>query len=420
MRFPTSDFHTMDIEDADTSKILAKAAKQRDKKGFNDFLIIDADCHHYETESLREIVEFIKDPVLKQTAKSEISVGSGVTTTLLPAAIGQQGMAGRITRYSLRRAEKTAEGNGRRPLELTLRSMDAMGVDYGVLFPTPMLLLGLHPQPEVEVEFARAYNRWMTEKVLPQETRIVAMPYLPINDPDATYRTIKEFGDKKGVVGFLVVNVHYKALYENAFMKTYALIEELGKPIAFHAGYNWSDRLFSTTNKFIVAHAFGFTMFNALACANWIVNGIPERFPKLKVIWIESGLAWIPWLMQRLDAEYKMRSSECPALKKLPSEYMRDMYYSAQPMEVPDDLSVLQTTFKMMNAETQLFWASDYPHWDMDLPSRIYDLPFLSEQAKRNILGENARRIFNLDVRDRFPEYASRKKAESKPTLKRR
>jgi predicted TIM-barrel fold metal-dependent hydrolase len=41
-------------------------------------------------------------------------------------------------------------------------------------------------------------------------------------------------------------------------------------------------------------------------------------------------------------------------------------------------------------------YSSDYPHWDMDLPSTIYDLPFLSEQAKRNILGGNAMRVFNL------------------------
>ena len=180
-------------------------------------------------------------------------------------------------------------------------------------------------------------------------------------------------------------------------------VEEIGKPIGFHAAYNWSDRIFSGTNKFIVAH-LGFTLFHALACANWIANGLPERFPKLKVIWIEAGLAWVPWLMQRLDNEYKMRTSECPGLKRLPSEYMREMYYTSQPMEMPEDMRVLETTFRMMHAETQLLWSSDYPHWDMDLPSTIYDLPFLTEQAKRNILGENARRLFNLDVSQRFPD----------------
>ena len=100
-----------------------------------------------------------------------------------------------------------------------------------------------------------------------------------------------------------------------------------------------------------------------------------------------------------------MRSSECPGLKKLPSEYFKEMYYTAQPMERPDDMRLLEDTFRTVKADTQLLYASDYPHWDMDLPSTIYDLPFLDETAKRNILGENARRLFNLDVSDRFPNY---------------
>jgi predicted TIM-barrel fold metal-dependent hydrolase len=50
----------------------------------------------------------------------------------------------------------------------------------------------------------------------------------------------------------------------------------------------------------------------------------------------------------------------------------------------------------MIKAETQLVWSSDYPHWDFDLPGVIYDLPFLKEQSKRNILGANAARLFNL------------------------
>jgi predicted TIM-barrel fold metal-dependent hydrolase len=57
----------------------------------------------------------------------------------------------------------------------------------------------------------------------------------------------------------------------------------------------------------------------------------------------------------------------------------------------------MEATFRAMNAETQLLFSSDYPHWDFNLPSTIYDLPFLSDQAKRQILGENARRVFNLD-----------------------
>jgi hypothetical protein len=50
-----------------------------------------------------------------------------------------------------------------------------------------------------------------------------------------------------------------------------------------------------------------------------------------------------------------------------------------------------------MNAETQLMYSSDYPHWDMDLPSTIYDLPFLNREQKLNILGGNALKVFNLE-----------------------
>src|SRR6266516_860622 len=72
-------------------------------------------------------------------------------------------------------------------------------------------------------------------------------------------------------------------------------------------------------------------------------------------------------------------------------------YYTTQPIE-NTNLEALQFNLKMINAEKTLMFASDFPHWDFNLPSTIYDLPFLSEQAKRNILGETARDVYNLDV----------------------
>ena len=112
----------------------------------------------------------------------------------------------------------------------------------------------------------------------------------------------------------------------------------------------------------------------------------------------EAGLAWLPFLMQRLDHEHMLRPSEFPTLKKQPSDYMRDMYYASQPMEMTD-MRGLECTFQMINAETQLLYSSDYPHWDFDVPSAIWDLPFLSEKAKHNILGGTASRLFNLPPR---------------------
>jgi predicted TIM-barrel fold metal-dependent hydrolase len=61
-------------------------------------------------------------------------------------------------------------------------------------------------------------------------------------------------------------------------------------------------------------------------------------------------------------------------------------------------VAVHEHVHSLIKAETQLLYSSDYPHWDFDLPSTIYDLPFLNEQAKRNILGGNAIRLFNLKL----------------------
>src|SRR5262249_47629661 len=128
-------------------------------------------------------------------------------------------------------------------------------------------------------------------------------------------------------------------------------------------------------------------------------NGLGERFPNLPVIWIEGGLAWVPFLMQRLDHEYMLRSSEYPLLKKKPSDYMRDMYYASQPMERENPRAV-EITFRVNETEKRLLYASDYPHWDFDLPGAIWDLRFLSEKARHNILGGTAARLFKLPPRN--------------------
>ena len=404
-------FHSSDaaydriVEGYDSGAHLENATREAARRGLDKVLVVDVDAHHYETDNFGPILQFIEDPNLRQIALNTFSYKG--PAALLMDQPGYQDMGGRVMRYQMRKTEKVEVPGVPREVAQTLRWMDALSVDYCCLFPTPMLFLGLHPQAEVEANLARAYNRWMTEHVLPHNDRIRSMLYLPFNDPEATYRMVKEFGGRKGVVGFMVVSTRYKSVADNAYMKTYALLEEMGLPISFHASYHWNDQLMSVANRFITAHAVGFTFFNAVHCANWVINGLNERFPKLKVIWIESGLAWIPWLMQRLDNDYRMRSSEAPALKRLPSDYMREMFYSTQPMEKVNNREALEVTMKMIKADTQLMYSSDYPHWDMDLPHTVWDMDFLPEQARRNILGETAAKLFNIDVSARFPKLGA-------------
>ena len=383
-------------EKLDTYESLAHAEQQAIERGYSDFTIVDVDAHHYENESWAEIIEYIEDPVIKQLAQSYQSK-DGSRSALIPQTIGNQQNSGRILRNKLRFTEET-DGSVPRDVEIVKRAMRMIGIDYTVVFPTPMLFLGLHPQANIEVAVARAYARWMTEKILPVDSSIKTMLYLPFNDPTESLRLIEEFSDKPGVVGFMVTSVRFRPVHHRAYMKVYKALEERNMPLGFHAAYSdRGDRSMEQLGNFISVHALGFPFYNMIHLSNWVISGLPERFPNLKVIWIESGLAWIPFLMQRLDHEYMMRTQEAPLLKKKPSDYMREFFYTVQPMERYHDPDVLKMTFKMINAETQLLYASDYPHWDFDLPSVIYDLPFLTEEAKRNILGGSACKLFNLE-----------------------
>jgi hypothetical protein len=245
----------------------------------------------------------------------------------------------------------------------------------------------------METQLMFAYNRWFSTRILGHDPRIKSLLALPFNSPEACLRTIREFADKPGVVGFIITGQRTNGVYRNDYMPVYRELEERGLPLGFHAGPDYTiGRL---VNRFVSVHSLSFVTCNMIHMANWLMNGLPERFPKLKVIWIESGLAWLPFMMQRLDHEYLMRQSDAPLLKRLPSEYMREMFYTSQPME-RTNLKLLEGTFEAINAETQLLYASDWPHWDFDTPGQVATLPFLSQQAKRNILGENARRLFKL------------------------
>ena len=381
---------------SDTRDVLAHSRRYANEKGLDDVLIVDVDAHVTETAFWGEIIERMDSDVYQQMAKSfQDRVGSPPGLLNAQPGLLFQDVYGRIPHQQSQ--QESVEGSTvHRQVELARRAMDSMAIDYMVVFPTPMLLLGTHPQAEVEVQLAGAFNRWLTSEVLADEPRLRGLMYLPFNTPEACPDIIEEFGDKPGVMGFTVTSTRMKAVHHNAYMKTYAMLEERGLPLAFHAGFNWGDGSMSQLNRFLSMHALSFVHCNLIHMTNWVINGLPERFPKLDVMWVESGLAWLPYLMQRLDTEFMMRTSEAPLLKRKPSDYMKEMYYSSQPLETHHP-KLLEATFEAINAETQLLWCSDWPHWDFDGPSVIWDLPFLNEKQKRNILGENAARVFKLD-----------------------
>ena len=382
----------------DSREILRHAKIAARRRKLQDWFVVDVDAHHVETVSWNEVVQYLDDPVVRDQALYVHQDRFGAPPYGLNGDLGlrYQSVGGRIPHQDGLR-EKVEDISVHRDVTLTRRAMDSLGVDNMVVFPTPMLFLGLHPQPEMEVWLSRAYNKWMQEKLLAVENRIKFLAVLPFNTPEECERIVKETAGKNGIIGYAIPSTRHAPVHHNKYMRLYSMIEETGMPLSFHAGYHWDDPSLKTVNRFLGMHALGFAWPNIVHCTNWVLNGMPVRFPKLKVIWIESGLAWVPFVMQRLDDQFLMRPSEAPHLKRLPSEYMRDhCWYTTQPMEATN-LKALECTLDMIKADSQLLYASDWPHFDFDLPSEITDLPFLSEQTKRNILGLNAARIFNLD-----------------------
>src|SRR5215471_7673775 len=113
------------IEELNTSRLLAHARKQAQRRRLDDVLIVDVDSHHYENECYDEFLPFMENDVWRQLTLSGRTKGR---QTIMPSQVGAQDMGGRITRYTMRASEKTGEGK-LRDVQLGHRWMDAMGVD---------------------------------------------------------------------------------------------------------------------------------------------------------------------------------------------------------------------------------------------------------------------------------------------------
>src|SRR5258708_38983288 len=130
----------------------------------------------------------------------------------------------------------------------------------------------------------------------------------------------------------------------------------------------------------------------------------------MPLLCMEAGVAWLSFVMPRLDMTYRMRVSESPLLTRRPSEYIREFFFTTQPLELSSDPRFLKMFVDACDGGDHLLYASDYPHQDFDLPSVITDLPFLSDDEHRNILGLNAMRLFgleNLKLQDRLAVRAN-------------
>ena len=117
--------------------------------------------------------------------------------------------------------------------------------------------------------------------------------------------------------------------------------------------------------------------------ASLVIEGVPERFPRLKIVFIEGGFGWIPSAMWRMDQHFERFRSEVPHLKRHPSEYVREhFWFTTQPIDEPDEARHLRSLIEWVGVDRLLF-SSDYPHWDFDDPRFAFKTPLTeTERAK--------------------------------------
>jgi predicted TIM-barrel fold metal-dependent hydrolase len=129
--------------------------------------------------------------------------------------------------------------------------------------------------------------------------------------------------------------------------------------------------------------------------ASLVIEGVFERFPRLRVIFIESGFSWVPALKWRLDQHRQRFADEVRHLRRLPSEYIRDhIWFTTQPVDEPERPKDMRAIIDWIGTD-RLLYSSDYPHWDFDDPRHTFKIP-LSSEERRTIFHDNAHAFYGV------------------------
>jgi predicted TIM-barrel fold metal-dependent hydrolase len=135
---------------------------------------------------------------------------------------------------------------------------------------------------------------------------------------------------------------------------------------------------------------------NMTHLVNFIVTGIFEDFPDLKVTLVEGGYSWLLYFKHRLNQLYKSLRAETPWLKRSPEEYLhKHIRFTTQPVE-EIEIDELEIVFKSFDADKLLVFSSDYPHWDADDP--IFARKYIPSKFHDDIFFNNANGFYNLGL----------------------
>ena len=281
-----------------------------------------------------------------------------------------------------------------------LELLDRQGLDAAVLYPTLAILWEAELEDvELSQAYTRAYNRWIVDFCRPSRGRLVPIAHLSLGDPQAAARELAR-AVRDGARGAFVApfTLTRKPHGHPDHDPLFAAAQDLGVPIAIHPTFEptWASSqrfrdvrrarlLLSVSGSDGVRHAFT-TLFDFATF---------DRFPRLKVVVLESGAGWIGYWLDRLDAVYEATFlGDRVPLREKPSVYFRRQCWISCD---PDERTV--PALSELYGADRFFWASDFPHPDHtgDYLEELEVLAAkLDEPARTRLLGTNVREAYSI------------------------
>lgn len=272
--------------------------------------------------------------------------------------------------------------------------LDPLGTSFGIL----NCLHAGASQVDVELGAAlcRAVNDWQVAEWLEPEPRLRASIVMPFDAAELSVAEIDRVAGHRGFVQALMLVRTLEPIGRRRYWPILEACERHGLPLGIHfGGYSGHPVSSSGWPSYYLEDHTAMAMAFQAQLVSLVFEGVFERFPALQVVCIEGGVAWLPPLVWRMDRLFEAMRDEVPELRRRPSEYVREhVWLTTQPVEEPDRPEQLIQVFDRIGWDRLLF-ATDYPHWDYDDPTRAFPTS-LPEGGRDQVYSSNARALYGL------------------------
>jgi predicted TIM-barrel fold metal-dependent hydrolase len=277
------------------------------------------------------------------------------------------------------------------------RDQSRDGVIAEVIFPTFALQACFSSEDAaLQLALCRAYNDWAGE-VFGTERNLLAVGLVPMLDIDGAIEEAQRLAASGCRSLFLPARVPQRPYNDGEYDRFWAVAADLGLPLTFHSGTGHEPRVVRGPGGAVVNYILGAQLDGPMVMLMMAAGGALDRFPDLRLVTVETGAAWLAWVMTQADAIYEDHSMFTrPKLSLKPSELIRRQCHATF---MNDPVAINNRAFT--GIET-LMWGNDYPHPEGTWPAsqEIAESQFadLSDAELAAIVSGNAAKVFGFDL----------------------